>query len=351
MLARTSWLTAVALCVLAGGAIDGAAQTLDWQRSRLPFPHDVTGHGVTIAHLADFPASHPDIATNETRQVWFVDPTTDHWTKDDFDRAGGEDVVHDLAIETLMAGDGTFRGVAPDANLLVVKGYQARTRANDDHAPATNDSNGLAALIRWVANQQAKYRIRVLTGSFFQYDTFLDRMDPWEASPICRAVEYANAQGIVVVWGVGNARWYSPIAPCYCPSILSVGGVTDGWENRGWSIYHHTVGTALYGRRMPDLLAPCDTPWPLPVQKKDAVRSRFQPPGSPLVGFRDDYGFGAGTSYSGPYVAAVAALCMEANPKLAPADVHRILLATADPMPAARRAVLPEGPDRKRSDA
>lgn len=334
---RLLHLCATAASVFGACAPHEPRLALEWHR-RLPFPDGLAGRGVTVAYVGDVFCTHPGLASTERRTVWYVDPTSDRWTEKEFARYGGDPYLeHELGIATLIGGNGPVPGIAPEANLLLVKGLPRGNGGETGEGPSTLSQAGLAKLIDWVAGQKERYGVRVMVMSHLQHDAIPDRRAPWQASPVCRAVERAAARGILVVGGTSNSPYVTPLPPSNAPSLLSVGGVTGGWDGpESWRLWGHSWGVAFGGKSMPEILAPCEALCPVPEQ---ATYERAPPDfrGTPLEGTGLPYTAGRGVSFSGPFVAAVAALCLEVNPGLSPRDLRRVLLETADPLPGVPR--------------
>jgi serine protease AprX len=299
----------------------------DGCRGRVPFPSGVVGKGVTIAIL-ELACTHPDLRDTADRHVWYVDATEDHWDLKEFQaRESSPETDHGIQVAAVAGSGGRFQGVAPCANLLIVKG-DCETLGQ----PLTFASR-LERTVRWVIEHKDEYGVRVLemSGVPFDLDNTLRESQPWQASPLSRAIEEASEQGILVVWAAATGT----VPPLNAPSTLAVGCALDGWEGAGsWKPLNLRPdwGRSVEGKGVPDLLAPGDFPVPLPPRVAPdlqiPVGQRWE---DPVTGLR--YRLRQGTSFSVPFVAGVAALCLEANPALSPVELRDILMGSADALP------------------
>ena len=132
---------------------------------------------------------------------------------------------------------------------------------------------------------------------------------------ISEAVRYANEQGAVVVMASGNdglsaisgnQRFSQPNYPAALASEL---GLAVGAVNQDGAIadFSNRAGS---------------TPQDYVVAPGKDVYSSL------LV---DTYGFWEGTSMAAPHIAGVAALILNANPNLMPAQVEDLITGTANP--------------------
>ena len=111
--------------------------------------------------------------------------------------------------------DGVYRGIAPDAKLVLVKiGKTGRI-------PESNIESGL----KWVLENKDEYGIRIVNisagGDFEQ---------PYLHNPLCQLVEEAVSVGLIVVCAVGNAGLapgHPVLPPASSPSSIAVGGLDD----------------------------------------------------------------------------------------------------------------------------
>jgi serine protease AprX len=186
-------------------------------------------------------------------------------------------------------------------------------------------------------------------------------------------VEELVASGVVVVVAAGNSAERRSAPPASAPSAITVGGYTD--ENQfaveSFSLYHSSHGETADGLVKPELLAPAmfvaapilpgtpdyeraellsllaGTPdyalssmlaeyavvagLPADVGRMtpDAAREAIQGQIAKHKLIANHYQHVDGTSFASPITASVAALMLEANPRLTPAAVKNALISTA----------------------
>ncbi len=319
----TSALTISPECVprsfRAEGSPTWGANVIDaWTRS-------VTGDGVVVAVLDGGSLAHPDLAANLLPGYDFVsnasvandgngrdsDPTDAGLPTSSTSTA----VWHGLHVMgTIGAVDNTIglMGVAPGAKILPVR--------------VLGNSNGssvdVIAGIRWAAN----------VGPDPVYGWFgtapSPAVNPNPAKVInlslggtgggiggsCDAetqlaIDDAIAAGVVVVAAAGNddenAETFSP---ANCDGVIAVGATTTSGTKASFSNWGPTVDLSAPGV---DILSLYNT-------------------GTRAAG-SSSYASLDGTSMASPHVAGVAALMLEANPLLTPAQVEQMLVDSASP--------------------
>jgi subtilisin family serine protease len=187
---------------------------------------------------------------------------------------------HGTGMAGAIAARRTMVGTAPRVGLLTVRAFSSK--ANSAEGTTFNIIKGLD----WAAAQGA----RVVNMSF------AGPPDP----RLRDALQKANQKGMVLIAAAGNAGPRSPpLFPAADPNVIAV-TATDSDDaifsgaNRGDHIAVAAPGV--------DILAPA-------------------PDGT--------YQFTTGTSVAAAEVSGVVALLIERNPALTPADVRRILMATA----------------------
>ena len=143
---------------------------------------------------------------------------------------------------------GGYHGVAPDADLVVVRSF-------DDSGNATYMD--VIRGISYVIENKDKYNIRVLNLSF----SGPPQSHYWD-DPINIAVMQAWQAGIVVVASAGNSG-PDPLSigvPGNVPYVVTVGAMTDSYTPDDVSddklATFSAVGPTLEGHLKPDLIAP-----------------------------------------------------------------------------------------------
>jgi serine protease AprX len=323
------------------------------------------GRGVTIAFLDSGFYAHPDLVEPENRILAYVDITDPH--------AGEEKLYepdvsswHGMMTSVVACGnghlsEGLYRGLASEANLVLVKCGTARRIVHDD----------IRRGIEWVIENRERFNIRVMNvscGGDYEASYLSDELS--------QAAERATKAGILVCAAVGNAGHGTHpevLPPASAPSVLAVGGLDD--NNRldfaEYDMYHSSYGPTVDGLQKPEVIAPgiwvaapilpgtptADQARLLTVLEKaadgelrdlisanlgvdpdlDAVRHRDTYLVRQLVGIKlrdhkvisGSYKHVDGTSFSSPIVASIAAQMFEANPSLTPQQAKLILIKTA----------------------
>ncbi len=325
-----------------------------------------TGRGITIAFLDSGFYAHKDLTEPVNRIVAYHNIFSTHDTLLELQTA---DVAswHGMMTSVVAAGnghlsDGFYRSIAPDAKLVLVKiGKTGRI-------PESNIETGL----RWVLTNKDKYNIRVVNisagGDFEQ--TYL-------GNSLCQLVEETVKAGVTVVCAVGNAGLapgHPVLPPASSPSSIAVGGLDDqnSLDRARRGMYRSSYGPTVDGLQKPEVIAPGiwvagpilpHTPTAdaarlyaeldaasndelsdiilahKGVDKDlDEARDLSVPLLRQLISIKlreghvinEHYKFVDGTSFAAPIVSSIVACMLEANPKLTPQQVKRILIDTAE---------------------
>ncbi len=330
---------------------------------RLQADERFSGRGVTIAVLDSGFYAHPDLTTPIDRILAYHDIVRRSSSRKDLLEP---DVSswHGMMTSVTAAGNGAlsegrFRGLAHEANVVLVKVGSANRIPHDD----------IRRGLQWVIQNREKYGIRVLNiscGGDYEKSYLHDGLS--------RAADMATREGIVVVAAVGNAgHQQNPkvLPPASAPSVITVGGFDDGGEGLTSGGYHSTYGPTVDGLQKPEVIAPAiwlaapvlpGTPTAAQVKllaqlaetddahlravlaenvgvmpELDAIAEREPYIIRELIAIRrrDEkvvsrhYKHVDGTSFSAPIVSSVVAQMLEANPELSPQRVKRILIRTA----------------------
>lgn len=362
----------IALFKRAQRQIDSHAAVFEQTSGVLPTPLRMnaddrfTGRGVTIAFLDSGFYAHPDLTQPVNRILAYHSIFE---SKDDPTSVQKIDVSswHGMMTSVVAAGngylsDGFYKGLAPEANLVLVK-VGKTGRIPDEHI-----ERGLL----WVLEHREEFGIRVVNvsagGDFEQ---------SYLKSPLCQTVERAVSEGLIVVCAVGNAGMIAghPVLPPACsPSAISVGGLDDqnSLDRAKRGMYRSSYGPTVDGLQKPEVIAPGiwiaapilpHTPTAgearlyseldkandkelteMILLNKGVDKDLDEAIGLPVPLLRQlitikihegnvinqHYKYVDGTSFASPIVASTVACMLEANPKLTPQRVKRILIDTAE---------------------
>jgi serine protease AprX len=217
---------------------------------RLDAAERFTGKGVCIAFLDSGFYPHVDLTTPDNRIVSYR-----NLMQEDGDLASlfQPDAAswHGMMTSVVAAGNGSlsngfYRGIAPDANVVLVK--LARTGRITEQ----NIQDGL----EWILENRAKFNIKIVNisaGGDFEQSYLHDSLS--------QTVEQCVAQGLTIVCAVGNAGHlpnHPVFPPASAPSAIAVGGLDDNNSiNRAHrGMYRSSYGPTLDGLQKPELIAP-----------------------------------------------------------------------------------------------
>ncbi len=336
---------------------------------RLDADERFTGKGVTIAFLDSGFYPHADLTTPNNRILGYrsmIHKDGDASSLFDADAASW----HGMMTSVVAAGNGSlsngfYRGIAPDANVVLVK------LAKTGRITEQNIQDGL----EWVLANRTKYNIRVINisaGGDFEQSYLHDSLS--------QTVEHCVSEGLTIVCAVGNAGHlpnHPVFPPASSPSAIAVGGLDDNNSlNRAKrGMYRSSYGPTLDGFQKPEIIA--SSIWvPAPILPNSPTAKQAE-----LLDILDDakdedlhdiiranpkviaeldaeldgqihsirqfialriqkeamisrhYKYVDGTSFAAPIVSSVAACMLEANPKLTPQQIKRILISTGERLP------------------
>ncbi|MCC6644916.1 MAG: S8 family serine peptidase [Polyangiaceae bacterium] len=327
------------------------------------------GRGVTIAFLDAGFYAHPDLMTPRTR------------VREYFDVLSGDRGVerlttpnpsawHGMMTSVVCAGNGSlsegrYKGLASEAEVVLVKvGSLSRIRHDD-----------IALGMEWVLANMVRHNIRVLNiscGGDYEATYLKDHLS--------RMAEACVRAGIVLVCAAGNAGHeptHPVVPPASAPAVITVGGVNDEGNPRLGRVspYHSSYGPTIDGLQKPEVIAPAI--WlaapllpgtPTSEEAKllheldeaedgelqgilarragtmrvlDEARGREPYLVRQIVAAQlhdqkvidGHYKHVDGTSFAAPIVSSIVATMLEANPRLLPHEVKRILIETAVRLP------------------
>ena len=336
---------------------------------RLDADERFTGKKVTIAFLDSGFYPHVDLTSPHNRILAYHNLAV---TDGDVSTLFQPDVAswHGMMTSVVAAGNGAlsngyFRGLAPDCNVVLVK------VSRSGHIPEKNIESGL----KWVLENREKYNIRVVNISAGG-----DAEQSYLHNPLCQTVEQCVREGLVVVCAVGNAGMepgHPVLPPASAPSSIAVGGLDDrnSLDRARRGMYRSSYGPTYDGLQKPDVIAPgIWVPAPILPHTPTAAEAELYAKLDratdeelrPIIEAHRDvdkdlrdgltlptyllrqmisvklheadvisehYKFVDGTSFAAPVVSSVVACMLEANPKLSPQQVKRILIETAERLP------------------
>jgi serine protease AprX len=328
-----------------------------------------TGRGATIAFLDSGFYAHADLTTprNRIRAYHSIFATAgDQTSLETTDVASW----HGMMTSVVAAGngalsDGFYRGIASEADVVLVK--IGRTgRISEDQ---------IRQGLEWVLRHAGEYKIRVVNisaGGDFE--------ESYLSNPLSQTVERCARAGLTVVCAVGNAG-HAPrhpvLPPASAPSCIAVGGLDDqnSLDRARRGMYRSSYGPTIDGLQKPELIAPGiwvaapilpSTPTAEEAElysqlngvadeellatidqhvgidrDLDEARSLSIPLLRQLITIKlregnvisRYYKYVDGTSFAAPIVSSIIACMLEANPRLTPQQIKRILIDTAERVP------------------
>ncbi len=283
-----------------------------------------TGDGVGVAVIDTGAWAHPALENDtqgQARVVGFFDAVsnTERTTLED-ENGHGSHITSVLASsERTYDSDGqftgSFHGIAPDVDLLVVKAF------NDESKSTYLD---VVNAIAYVVKHRDRFNIKVLNLAFQG-----DAVAHYWQDPINQAVMAAWDAGITVVVSAGNSGPDTMTigAPGNVPYVITVGAVTDHYTLHDYSDDYvatfSSVGPTLEGFIKPEMIAP------------GGHMMGLVPAGSTVTQVHPDFHDGfqyylmSGTSQAAAAASGVAALMLQKDPSLSPDDVKCRLMASA----------------------
>jgi subtilisin family serine protease len=274
------------------------------------------GTGITVAVIdSGAQGDHPDL---EGQIIGFKDFVRQ---RDDMDPSNGinsyDDNGHGTACAWLVAGtgegnDGIYKGIAPGADLLIIKAL--------DQDGAGTDSD-IAQAIEFAVDEGADV-ISISLGGTWTDSAFID--------PSVLACQQAVTEGVVVAVAAGNA---GPAAstmnsPGITEEVITVGSSSGSagivaFSSRG--PVHRTITSPRGYYTKPDLVAPG-----YEVFSGRLVNSNLiEYPISNSSQYGNLYTQWSGTSASTPIIAGLAALLMDKHLALDPLTTKAALMETA----------------------
>ena len=336
---------------------------------RMDADENFTGRGVTMAFLDSGFYAHPDLTEPNNRILAYHSIFT---AEGDQTSLETNDVAswHGMMTSVVAAGngglaDGFYRGIASEANLVLVKiGRSGRISENQ-----------IQKGLQWVLEHAAEFEIRVVNISAGG-----DADESYLTNSLSQTVESCTLAGLTVVCAVGKAGHvpgHPVLPPASAPSSIAVGGLDDqnSLDRARRGMYRSSYGPTIDGLQKPELIAPGI--WvaaPILPRTPTAEEAELY---SQLHGLSDDelrtaiethagvdgdldeaadlpipllrqlitiklregyvinehYKYVDGTSFAAPIVSSIVACMLEANPRLTPQQIKRILIKAAERVP------------------
>lgn len=315
-----------------------------------------TGRGVTMALVDSGFHPHPDLVLPANRIRAWADASDDPVRWRTFDPGEtpawpGSDLSspeqwHGLMTSVVAGGNGwlshgLYRGLASGSELVLVQARQPDGRIPDA---------AIARALRWLCDRAGDLSLRIVSLSVGG-----DRLAEPGGNAVDEAVAALVADGVTVIAAAGNDGQRRLVPPATAPEALTIGGIDDKntFDPAEVRLWHSNYGPSTDGLFKPELVAP--SIWvvaPLlpgtakaehaarlfglrgqEVESQEAVEKEI----SELKLVTPHYHHVDGTSVAAPLVAGVAACMLQANPRLTPPLVRRVLLAAARPVPGAPR--------------
>ncbi|MDX6384667.1 MAG: serine protease AprX [Blastocatellia bacterium] len=324
------------------------------------------GRGVAMAFLDSGFYAHPDLTTPRNRILAYHSIFAEEGDQTSLET---NDVAswHGMMTSVVAAGNGglaseLYRGIASEANLVLVKIGQTGRISEDQ----------IQKGLQWVIDHAVEYKIRMVNisaGGDFE--------ESYLTNPLSQTVERCARAGITVVCAVGNAGHvpsHPVLPPASAPSCIAVGGLDDNnsLDRARRGMYRSSYGPTIDGLQKPELIAPgIWVPAPilphtptaeeaelyhkLDAAADDEVRLLLnehtgvdqdldQANSLPLpllrqlitIKLREGnvinpyYKYVDGTSFAAPIVSSIVACMLEANPRLSPQKIKRILIDSAE---------------------
>lgn len=325
-----------------------------------------TGRGVTMAFLDSGFYAHRDLTEPRDRIVAYHslfaaegDDTSLHTT----------DVAswHGMMTSVVAAGsgalsDGFYRGIASEADLVLVK-IGLTGRISEDQ---------IRRGLEWALEHREQHNIRVVNISAGG-----DFDESYLTNELSQTVEECARKGLTIVCAVGNAGHipgHPVLPPASAPSCIAVGGLDDqnSLDRARRGMYRSSYGPTIDGLQKPEVIAPgiwvaapilphtptaeeaqlyaqldsaSDEELPDLIFANRGVDKDLDQAASlriPLLRqlitiklregnvINQHYKYVDGTSFAAPIVSSIIACMLEANPKLTPQRIKRILIRTAE---------------------
>jgi len=288
--------------------------------------YGVTGRGVTVAVLdsglwEDNPALTRD-TNGAGRIIARYDAIAGQEVELAVDESGhGTHITSVIArsdrTTRAMAAQPSYRGIAPNAGIVVVKAFRRDGQA---------DLLDLVRGVQWIVDHREEFGIRIVNLSFAARPRW-----PYWQDPLNQALMQAWAAGLFIVAAAGNEgpEPMSVGSPGNLPYLLTVGALTDSWtegdRNDDYIPDFSSRGPTPMGHIKPDLVAPGG-------HIAGITRS-----GSSLAEEFPEYFLGTGefvmtgSSQAAAVMSGLAALILELEPEFTNDELKCLFITSAEP--------------------
>jgi subtilisin family serine protease len=285
--------------------------------------YHVTGKGVRVAVLdSGIGSTHPDLkssvfATQHCFTRGACPPSnTSEGTSAEDDNGHGSHVSGIITSDGVLAG----AGFAPDAEIVAVK-------INDRNS--SGYAADWAAGLDWVFTNLSSFNVKLVNASIgtdqlYNSATDCDRSEP----ALAKAVDNLVRAGVTIFAAAGNRGSTTQVsAPACNTGTIAVGATYKSSQGR-----QPTSGT--YASQLGNEFGDCadDTTAfdQVACFSNSGPRVDMLAPGAVIVSdiLQGKTGMYRGTSQASPTAAGVAALMLECNPRLTPAQIKDILVRT-----------------------
>jgi len=215
-----------------------------------------TGKGVTICFIDSGFHPHPDLVAHKNRIKAIVDITISEPTPAPPTEGirTFQSMWHGTMTSVVCAGNGylsngLYKGIANNAELVLLKVMSDRTPSENDDGHITTES--IVKALQWVIDHHKQYDIRIVNMSLGD-----DAAISYKQSEVDQLAEQLVETGIVVVAAVGNDEHGEIKPPANSPHVIAVGGIND--ENNlldAAGLYHSAYGLTIDGLMKPELCA------------------------------------------------------------------------------------------------